>query len=236
VRGRGAARVSVLSAYREDDPTDPKGTPIIPPPAGIRSTTDSEVDAALDRVIRSMGNAPPRARPPLGIISHAVAANVPTDGIAGEPVPMTMPRASALGEEVQHPWGQTWFSLVQQRWTSIVLVPASPDINTVDAAKALAEVGGRYQFEPIQVVDAGDAASGSLKGVMDTMQVFEGSEARLLIAVSSPLTHDAAIPSARAADGVVLVVRMGHTRIADAKRTMAAIGTSRFIGAIALRD
>lgn len=134
-----------------------------------------------------------------------------------------------------HPWGQTWFSLLQAQWNSLVLVPADPGDSTVFAAKALADVGRLYQFEPIQVINAGDVASGDLQGVLGTIQQFNGSAARLLIAVSSPLTHDAAIPAARAADAAVLVVGMGTSSMVNARRTIDCIGASHFIGAVALR-
>jgi hypothetical protein len=146
-----------------------------------------------------------------------------------------IPRADPADSMPVHPWGHTWFTLLQSTWTSLVLVPAEPGLSTFEAANALAEVGRQYQFEPIQVIHAGDVASGSLHGVLGTIQQFNGSVARLLISVSSPLTHDAAIPAARAADAAVLVVDMGRTSLATARRTIDCIGASQFIGAVALR-
>lgn len=144
-----------------------------------------------------------------------------------------IPRADDSVAEPNHPWGHTWFSLLQARWTSLVLVPAEPGLSTVEVARALAEVGRQYQFEPIQVIDAGEVASGTLQGVLGTIEQFNGSVARLLIAVSSPLSHDAAIPAARAADAAVLVVDVGQTPIATARRTIDCVGASHFLGAIA---
>jgi hypothetical protein len=144
-----------------------------------------------------------------------------------------VPRADGSDVEPNHPWGHTWFTLLQVQWTSLVLVPAEPGLDTVEVARALADVGRQYQFEPIQVIDAGDVASGTLQGVLGTIEQFNGSVARLLIAVSSPLTHDAAIPAARAADAAVLVVDVGRTPLASARRTIACVGASHFLGAIA---
>lgn len=146
-------------------------------------------------------------------------------------------RSLQLGAEAlpNHPWGHTWFSLLKASWTSLALVPASPGESTVFAAKALADVGQLYQFDPIQVINAGDVAAGGLQGVLSAVEQFNGSTARLLIAVSSPLTHDAAIPAARAADAAVLVVGLGRSSMTSARYTVDCIGASHFVGAVVLR-
>lgn len=134
-----------------------------------------------------------------------------------------------------HPWGHTWFTLLRSPWTSLVLVPARAGASALFAAEALAEIGRRHQREPIQVINAEQISSGDLRTVLNTIVQLSGSTTRLLIAVSSPLTHDAAIPAARAADAAVLLVGVGRTPVADARRTIDAIGAQTFIGAIAVR-
>ncbi|MCC6241739.1 MAG: hypothetical protein IT353_02810 [Gemmatimonadaceae bacterium] len=156
-----------------------------------------------------------------------------TAALLSRPQLRTLPAEIVV--EPNHPWGHTWFTLLQSRWTSLALVPAEPGESTVFAAKALADVGRLYQFEPIQVINAGDVASGNLQGVLGTIEQFNGSPARLLVSVSSPLTHDAAIPAARAADAAVLVVTMGQSSLETARRTIDCIGASHFIGAVVLK-
>jgi hypothetical protein len=117
----------------------------------------------------------------------------------------------------------------------LVLVPARAGASALFAAEALAEIGRRHQREPIQVINAEQISSGDLRTVLNTIVQLSGSTTRLLIAVSSPLTHDAAIPAARAADAAVLLVGVGRTPVADARRTIDAIGAQTFIGAIAVR-
>ena len=45
---------------------------------------------------------------------------------------------------------------------------------------------------------------------------------------------DAAIPAARGADAAVLVVRIGHARIEEARRTLECVGAGNFIGSVAV--
>lgn len=140
--------------------------------------------------------------------------------------------ASAHGADQ---WAYLWFTLVRFPWSSLVLVPAQSHYSTLFAANQLAEVGRRYQEEPVHVVDAERIASGDLTAVLSMVAEQSGDGARTLVAVGSPLTHDAAIPATRAGDAAVLVVEVGRSSIEDARRTIECLGGDNFIGSIAVR-
>jgi hypothetical protein len=129
-------------------------------------------------------------------------------------------------------WAHLWFTLVRFPWTSLCLVPANSHASALFAANGLAAVGRRYERDPIHVIDAERIASGDLGTILTALEERNAVGTRVLVAVSSPLTHDAAIPAARAADAAVLVVRVGDARIEDARRTLDCIGSGNFIGSI----
>lgn len=129
-------------------------------------------------------------------------------------------------------WAHLWFTLVRFPWSSLCLVPAHKHASALFAANSLAEVGRRYQREPIHVIDAERIASGDVGSVLAAVEERSALGTRVIIAVSSPLTHDAAIPAARAADAAVLVVRVGHSRIEEARRTLECIGPDNFVGSV----
>jgi hypothetical protein len=114
------------------------------------------------------------------------------------------------------------------------VVPGHRHASALFAANALAEVGRRYQSEPIHVIDAERIASGDVGSVLATIEERSAVGTRVIMAVSSPLTHDAAIPAARAADAAVLVVRIGQARIEEARRTLECVGAGTFIGSVAV--
>lgn len=59
---------------------------------------------------------------------------------------------------------------------------------------------------------------------------------KLIIAIPSVLTEPLGIAVARAADGVVLTVELGRTRLADAERSAELIGREHLVGTCVLSD
>ena len=58
---------------------------------------------------------------------------------------------------------------------------------------------------------------------------------QLIISIPSILSEPVGIAVARAADAVVLAVELGHTRLADTRRTIEAIGRERILGTCLVR-
>jgi hypothetical protein len=135
---------------------------------------------------------------------------------------------SGYGEE----WPPVWFSLVQHEWTSIVLVPARPGMSTLGVARALAAAGRLYEERTVCCLEAEHVPPTAVRKVIADLRDRSATGERTVVAVSSPLDDHGAVPIARAADAAVLVVPLGEAGLAEAKKTIAAIGAGSFIGAI----
>lgn len=125
-----------------------------------------------------------------------------------------------------------WFTLVQHSWTSLVLVPGDRNGSAVALAWALAEFGRPYQTDPIYVLNAERMGPSDIPLVVDTLRDGITLGGRVLVAVSSPLSHHSTVPVTRAADAAVLLVRLGVTELKCARHTVASIGSSCFVGSI----
>jgi hypothetical protein len=127
---------------------------------------------------------------------------------------------------------ELWFALARRSWTSVVLVPASPDGSTVDAARALAEVGGQLDTAPVTALTATALEYGTARALSDLNR--SGGDAagrgRLVIAISSVITEPLGLGATAAADAVIVCIERGRTRVADARRTIELVGRDRIAG------
>jgi len=168
----------------------------------------------------------------LSTTSGAHAASEPTNLMAHAagraPAARHSGAASVHGEE----WPPVWFSLVQHAWTSIVLVPARPGMSTLGVARALAAAGRLYEERTVCCLEAEHVPPTAVRKVIADLRDRSATGERTVVAVSSPLDDHGAVPIARAADAAVLVVPLGEAGLAEAKKTIAAVGAGAFIGAI----
>lgn len=132
-----------------------------------------------------------------------------------------------------------WFTLARFKWRSIVFVPSDVDGSTAGIATALADVGRRLRSSPVTfLVMAGSidyasagrfvtsvAGNGPLELADD-----ETPSSRVIVAVPPVIVEPLALAVIDAADAVVLCVRQGSTRLADASRAVELIGRERIIG------
>jgi hypothetical protein len=141
-------------------------------------------------------------------------------------------RPPALSRE----WEHLWFSLLSRGvWSSLAIVPASSDIDTLAVARSLASVGHAYLERPVLVVDATRVVPGEVTARLRANYERVTSGARVLVATGSPTERAACVPMVRGVDAAVLVVRPGTTALAEARRIMDVVGgASRFLGAITL--
>jgi hypothetical protein len=131
-------------------------------------------------------------------------------------------------------WPAVWFTLAEHEWSSIVIVPAHPDVSASATARSLVAAARVYEQRPVAVLDADEIIPSAVRDVI--ARIEEGARAGELtvIALPSPLKNQSAIPIARAADAAALLVSLGKAEFNDSRRTVDLIGRSRFIGAINL--
>lgn len=127
-------------------------------------------------------------------------------------------------------WQSVWFQTRKRPWRSLAVVPVD-DQAALDAAKALQGVGRLAEGNQLTVVDATGLP---LDGARDLLAALGGpaSGGGRIIAVDSPRRTPSAIPLARTADAAVLLVNLGRTTLAQARRVMELVGPERFVGCV----
>lgn len=129
-------------------------------------------------------------------------------------------------------WPPVWFALSQHRWNSLVLVPAHPGLSVLAVARALADAGRTYDEPNLSLIEAERVAPSRVQGIVAELRDRAALDQRTIVAVSSPLEDNGAVPIIRGCDAGVLIVPLGDTAMGVARRTIAAVGRTAFLGAI----
>jgi hypothetical protein len=153
----------------------------------------------------------------------------------GRVVPVTaLPVADEPAREIL----ELWLALSRRPWSSVVLVPADRGGSAGAAAAALAEVGQRLLHQPIGTASAERLDYDGATALVDRLVALgaaaarPGAPGRLVLAIPSVVSEPLGVTVARKADLVVLCVRMGRTRVADAQRTIELLGRDRLAGCL----
>lgn len=130
-------------------------------------------------------------------------------------------------------WQGLWLSVQSRPWTSLALIPAgegAPEDFTVLVAVILSRTGMVHLGSPIQVADGTRVPLAQLAPFQEEVKRYTAGGERILIAlppaVKSPVTH----AIAQASDAALLCVLLGSMASAQARRTVAQVGASRFLG------
>jgi hypothetical protein len=130
---------------------------------------------------------------------------------------------------------ELWLTLSRTPWKSLVLVPVDPDGSSAELATGLANAGSHLSEGQVTLIldealDSPSAAKSISNRVVSMRQ--GGAPGHLLVALQSVTVQPLGVVIARKADVAVLCVRLGTSRLADARRTIALIGEERIAGAI----
>ncbi|HET9754473.1 MAG TPA: hypothetical protein VFP52_15990 [Myxococcales bacterium] len=136
-----------------------------------------------------------------------------------------------------------WLQL-RGEWAWIAVVPAEPDFSTAELSHTLSRVGAQLSGTSVHFIEAVnvdlDSSAwligrlGSSVGESQAWQRRDASSpnwtqptARTIVALESPLANPLALPVALAADGVILCVRRGRSRVSSVRNTISAVGADR---------
>jgi len=148
------------------------------------------------------------------------------------------------GEQPSHEHQALWFALARRRLTSVVLVPADRGSPVAQVANALAEVGRRLGDSPVTaiVADLIDYDFVARTAALLASTHRGGGSARpgaspleVIVAVHSVISEPLGLALVQAADGAVLCVEMGRTRMDAARETIDLVGRERLVGCVTIR-
>jgi hypothetical protein len=129
-------------------------------------------------------------------------------------------------------WPPVWFSFAQHTWNSMALVPAHAGVSVLAVARALADAGRTYDAPSMRLIEAERVPTARLQSVCAEIRGRSELMLRTIVSVPSPLDDNSAVPIIRSCDVAVLVVPLGDTSLASARRTLTVVGRGAFLGAI----
>lgn len=125
-----------------------------------------------------------------------------------------------------------WIALQKRPWRVLAIVSATADGESIGVAKALAEAG--YQFEGVRpaVTDLRDLKLRLVENEKKRMDQAREKNESVVLALASPDRSPAGLALARAADAVVVTVRLGETPMKVVARAADDIGRDKILGAV----
>jgi hypothetical protein len=133
-------------------------------------------------------------------------------------------------------WQKIWLAIQAKDWRSLAIVPSSHELSTLELAQALVDVGWQHRGLPIGLADLRNVTLPYIDSVIDEVRGHIYGGERVLIALRSVFENPATVPIAQAADGALLCVSLGHTKITRAEETIEQVGKDRFLGSIIVRS
>jgi hypothetical protein len=135
-------------------------------------------------------------------------------------------------------WQRLWLTLDRMPWRTLALIPAgkgAPADFTLTLAITLSRTGMRHVGSPILVADAIQVPLDQLNAFLaDVRACCEGGE-RVIIALPALGENPTTVSMAKSADGIALCVLLERMRSSDARKTIKAIGASKFLGSVIIR-
>lgn len=129
-------------------------------------------------------------------------------------------------------WLKLWYALQETPWTTLAVVPTDPGIDALKIATKLVSVGQLNGGRNISLVNAVGARFNDVQTMLGTIEDAKSGARHLVIACDSVEGNPAALPLARAANGVFLLVKLGDSLLESARRTVEAIGRERVMASI----
>lgn len=159
-------------------------------------------------------------------------------GTPGAPTDTRLAQRRDVETWADQEWQRLWLTLDQMPWKKLALIAAGEGVPrdfTLTLAMTLSRTGMSHVGAPILVADCTEVPLQQLNAILaDVRACCEGGE-RVILALSTVAGSPTTAALAAAADGVVLCVMLGRMLSSDAKRTIAAIGSSKILGSVIVR-
>lgn len=154
---------------------------------------------------------------------------------------VTMPEGRrSFPEEPPGPWDgvdcqRIWLATQTRPWRTLAIVPVEKGMQTFEVASLITGVG-LHHGESIGLADLRDIRMNRVASFLEASKVIVDRGERVVFATRSIAENLATIALARAADGVILCVKLGSSSIGSVEETIKQIGKERFLGSILLQE
>lgn len=129
---------------------------------------------------------------------------------------------------------QQLLTCLRGEWHSMVVVPASPGSSAAMVANALAEVSTLVRGKKAMLFSTEGLEVNDVSRVIVDMMQHIGGGGLAIVSIDSVIGAQSGIPVTLAVDVALLVVHLGVTDTADAKRTVELVGAKKFLGAVTI--
>ena len=131
---------------------------------------------------------------------------------------------------------QQLLTCLKGEWHSMVVVPASPASSAAMVANALVEVSTLVRGKKARLFSTEGVGVNDVSKVIVEMMQHIASGGLAITSIDSVITAQSGIPVALAVDVALLVVHLGSTSTADARRTVEVVGEKKFLGAVTVES
>lgn len=155
--------------------------------------------------------------------------------VADAPVVDT-PQASIEGQApLDTDWQNLWFSLQRTPWAALAVVPADSGLDVREVAEAIVELGHMSGAASLRYLNATGAGFAESQDMVEGITASTRRGYPVVVACDAIEDNPATLALAKAAKHVVMVVRLGQSRIAAARKTIDAVGREHVLAAVTLR-
>ena len=132
-------------------------------------------------------------------------------------------------------WQRFWIRLQQTAWSTLAVVPADSGVDVHAVVKDLVEAGRQSGSRTVSSLDAAGVPAARALDIIRSFDVTSRSAQQVIVACDALADNPATLAIARAVSGVLLVARLGESRLSAAKASVDAIGRERVIAGITLQ-
>jgi hypothetical protein len=125
------------------------------------------------------------------------------------------------------------FTVLHAEWSTLALVATEPAAPSRAIAAALVDAARSYRLGQIRVLDATGDAAADVARLVDDLAAPRGEAGRVVVTVPHPSA--ACGPILVAVDAVLLLVRLGASRLRAVREAMELAGRARVLGCVVVR-
>ena len=129
-------------------------------------------------------------------------------------------------------WEPLWLSLLTRPWSALTVIGSDTSADVSRVADVLASVGNRQGAPTVRVVSALGATPPGVHDIVKQLSDAPTAGDLILVPCDPLQANPAMLPILHATSGVVLVVRLGESRIASARKTVSTIGRDKVFASV----
>lgn len=148
---------------------------------------------------------------------------------------VTVPATDTSRSENAFEWQRFWIRLQQNAWSTLAIVPVDAGVDVHSVVNHLVAAGRQSGAQAVSALDAVGSPASRAQEMIESFESAHASGHRVVVACDPLAENPATLALSRAVSGVLLVARLGESRISTAKRAVEAIGRERVIASITLQ-